>query len=80
MKLNIGTLEVCMGEAGLNFSKLAKVCGVSRTTLSYIKNGKSCKPDIGGKIAKGLGVSLATLIENGAATPEKKIRDSESKE
>lgn len=68
MKLDMQKVEIAMGESGFNFSTLAIACGVSRTTLSYIRNGKSCKPDIGGKIAKGLNVPLQSIIEDTAAT------------
>lgn len=54
---------IAMAKKQLNFSKLAKECGVSRVTLSYIKNGKSCKPDVAGKIAKALDVSPEEIFD-----------------
>lgn len=47
----------------MNFSKLANNSKVSRATLSYIKNGKSCRPDVTAKIAAALGVDVTDLIE-----------------
>lgn len=44
--------------------RLAELSGVSRTTINYIKSGKSCTDEIGRKIAKGLGVELAQITEN----------------
>lgn len=43
--------------------ELAKRCGVNRVTLSNIKCGKSCKPEIAQKVADGLGVDLNRLLE-----------------
>lgn len=62
MRLDMTKVEVAMSEVGFNFTKLAQQSGVSRTTLSYIRNGKSCKPEIGGKIAKALKVSVTDII------------------
>lgn len=66
MKINKIKLEIAMSEKYLNFMKLSKVSGVSRTTLSYINNGKSCRPDVAGKIAKALEVSVEDLIDKEA--------------
>lgn len=44
--------------------RLAELSGVSRTTINYIKSGKSCTDEVGQKIAKGLGVELAQITEN----------------
>lgn len=46
-----------------NCSDLAKASGVSRATISYIRNGKSCKPDVAGKLAVALSVPIEELIE-----------------
>lgn len=63
MRLRATDLMIAMAKKQLNFSKLAKECGVSRVTLSYIKNGKSCKPDVAGKIAKALDVSPEEIFD-----------------
>lgn len=44
--------------------RLAELSGVSRTTINYIKGGKSCSDEVGEKIAKGLGVKLSQITEN----------------
>ncbi|WP_170253863.1 helix-turn-helix transcriptional regulator [Acetobacterium paludosum] len=64
MKINKTRLGLVMGEKSLNFIALAKISNVSRTTLSYINNGKSCKPEIAIKIAKALDVEVKDLIED----------------
>lgn len=66
MQIDKTKMEIAMSENALNFVKLSKKSGVSRTTLSYINNGKSCKPEIVGKIAKALEVSVEDLIEKEA--------------
>lgn len=43
--------------------KLSEVSGVSRQTLSYIKQGKSCTDEIGNRIIKALDVDVTELIE-----------------
>ncbi|WP_167955618.1 helix-turn-helix transcriptional regulator [Anaerosporobacter faecicola] len=42
--------------------QLAERSGVSRTTINYIKGGKSCSEEVGEKIAKGLGLSIDQLM------------------
>lgn len=44
--------------------QLAELTGVSRATINYVKNGKRCTDEIGGKIAQALGVDLKELIES----------------
>lgn len=63
MKLNKLKLALAMDNKGYNFKLLSKNCGVSRTTLSYLNNGKTCKPEILFKIAKALDVKAEELIE-----------------
>lgn len=42
---------------------LATKAGVSRATISSIKNGKSCSDVVGAKIAEALGLSVEELSE-----------------
>lgn len=44
-------------------SELAEKTGVSRATICYIKNGKSCSDEVANKIADALGVELKKIIE-----------------
>ena len=41
--------------------ELSKLSGVSRTTINFIKNGKSCSDATAGKIAKALNVPVELL-------------------
>lgn len=63
MRLNKTLLAISMARKGVNLQSLAQLSGVSRATLSYINNGKSCKPEVAGKIAQALGVDVKDLIE-----------------
>lgn len=43
--------------------ELSKLSGVSRTTINFIKNGKSCSDATAGKIAKALNVPVEQLVD-----------------
>lgn len=43
--------------------RLAELAGISRSTVNYIRGGKSCSDEIGQKIADALGVPIKKLIE-----------------
>jgi DNA-binding Xre family transcriptional regulator len=59
LKIRLG---IAMVEKGFNFAKLSKASGISKTTLSAINKGKSCKVEIVVRIAKALEVSPEYLI------------------
>jgi putative transcriptional regulator len=42
---------------------LAAQAGVSRATVSAIKNGRSCSPETAAKIAAALNTSIENLLE-----------------
>jgi len=63
MRIDKRALTVAMAKLGFDFVRLSKESGISRTTLSYIYNGKLCKPATAGKLAKALGVPVEELIE-----------------
>ncbi len=42
--------------------RLAELSGVSRTTINYIKGGKSCSDEVGRKLADALGVEVTDLV------------------
>jgi putative transcriptional regulator len=68
MKISKTKLSIEMARSGMNFLKLAKKSGVSRTTLSYINNGKSCSPIVAGKIASALRTDICGLVEGSEST------------
>lgn len=63
--VNIKTdvMLIAMAKKQYNCAGLAKASGVSRATISYIRNGKTCKPDIAGRLATALDLSVEELIE-----------------
>ncbi len=63
VKINSDKMVLAMARKQYNCAVLAKVSGVSRATISYIRNGKTCKPDIAGKLAVALEMSVEELIE-----------------
>ena len=64
MKLNITKLLIALGEQQMSIQELSDKSGVSRNTISAIKSGKTCRPDIAGRIAQAINKPLAELIEN----------------
>ena len=66
MRISKKKLSIAMATSGFSFIDLSKESGVSRTTLSYINNGKSCRPDVAGKIARALSMPVEQLIEQEA--------------
>lgn len=43
--------------------RLSELSGVSRSTINYIKNGKSCTDKVGFKIAETLKIPIKALLE-----------------
>lgn len=42
--------------------RLSELSGVSRATLNYVKNGKSCSDEVGRKIATALGIDVNEIL------------------
>ncbi|NSJ27987.1 helix-turn-helix domain-containing protein [Blautia glucerasea] len=63
MRINSIKLVTEMMKHGINQKELAEMSGVSRVTIGYIKNGKSCSPETLGRIAKALGVDVTEIME-----------------
>ena len=49
-------------KADINLKELSERSGMSRTTISAVKQGKSCSPETAQKLADGLGVKLESLL------------------
>lgn len=64
MKLSKIKVYTAMLTTGINQTILAKNARISRTNLSSIVNGKSCRTDTALKIAKALGVDVTELLED----------------
>ena len=51
-----------MAKLEINQAQLAKRAGVSRQTMSQIMNGRKCRPDLFGKVAKALNVEPEEIL------------------
>lgn len=63
IRIDKKTVMLKMATLQINQSQLAEKAGISRQTLSAVMNGRSCRPELLGKIAKALGVDVAEIIE-----------------
>lgn len=63
MRIDKTKIGIAMAKKLLKQQQLADLAGVSRQTLSYVMNGRSCKPELLGKIAKVLEVDPESIIE-----------------
>ena len=63
MRINRIKLVTELTKRDMTQLELSKLSGVSRTTIKFIKNGKSCSDATAGKIAKALNVPVEQLID-----------------
>lgn len=63
MQIDKKKLACAMIDADLNTKQLAEKAGLSRVTVSYLKNGKSCSEETLEKIAKALKLNKNSLIK-----------------
>lgn len=63
--MNISTrkIETLLAERGMTKAALSESCGISRQNISTIIRRGTCEPKTAGKLALGLGVPVAELIE-----------------
>lgn len=62
MEVSKKKLDFAMARAKINMVALAKKAKVSHATVSRVRQGKSCRPEILGKIAEALGVDVSELL------------------
>lgn len=62
MRIDRIKLVMLLAKKNVTSLQLAEHTGLSRTTISSIKNGKSCTPSTAFKIAKALGVDVTEII------------------
>lgn len=64
--MRIDRIKFCteLARKDWTLKQLSEVSGVSRQTLSYVKQGKSCTEDVGKRIITALEVDATELIEN----------------
>ncbi len=63
MRLNKKQVRLIMARLCITQKEPAERSGCSAQTISYLLNGKSCRPDLLGKIAKALEVEPEIIIE-----------------
>lgn len=63
MRLNKTKVSLLMAKLVINQQTLADKAGVSRQTMSAVMNGRSCRPELLGKVSKALEVEPEEIIE-----------------
>ena len=63
MRIDRVKFAAALARADLNVKRLAEKSGVSRPTITSVKGGKSCSKETADKLAAGLGVPLASILE-----------------
>lgn len=63
MRLSRIKVSLLMAKQCINQQTLAAKAGISRQTLSAVMNGRNCRPELLGKIAKALEVEPEEIIE-----------------
>lgn len=63
MRLKNKEFMIALAQKQMNCTELANASGISRATISYIKNGKSCKADVAGKIADALDIDVTEIFD-----------------
>ena len=63
MKINLRNLELFLAQNQMTASELSERSGVCKQSISIIRYRGTCQPVTLAKIAKGLGVDPANLIE-----------------
>ena len=63
MRLDKRKVQLLMAELEIGQQSLAIRAGISRQTLSAVMNGRNCRPELLGKIAKALEVKPGEIIE-----------------
>ena len=63
MKISTTKIEMLLADQALTKKALAEKCGISRQNISTIVRRGTCEPRTAGKLAFGLGVELADIME-----------------
>lgn len=63
MRLSTQKIFLLMAGFSLNQKQLAEKAGISRQTLSAVMNGRNCRPELLGKLARALEVKPEEIIE-----------------
>lgn len=63
MKISRQQIEIAQAQAGMSAAQLSEASGVSQQQISTIKTRGTCMPITAAKLARGLGVSLESILE-----------------
>lgn len=63
MRVNALKMQILMGKKNLTVKELAYKSAVSRKTISCIKAGKSCSPQVAYKLSQALDIDMQELLE-----------------
>lgn len=63
MTIDTTRIETMLAERGLTKKAYAANCGISRQNVSTIMRRGTCEPKTAGKLAAGLGISVADIIK-----------------
>lgn len=63
MRISKTKVALQMAKFQINQQTLAERAGISRQTLSAVMNGRNCRPEALGKIAKALEIEPEKIIE-----------------
>lgn len=66
MTINTQLIETILAERGLTKKALATNCGISAQNISTIIRRGTCEPKTAGRLAAGLGVTVADIIREEA--------------
>lgn len=58
MRIDRVTFAAALARADLNVNRLAELSGLSRSTITSVKSGKSCSPETAEKLAAVLGQDI----------------------
>ena len=64
MNINVIKIDILLAERGMTKKDLADACGISRQNISTIVRRGTCEPKTAGKLAAGLGVHVADILEH----------------
>ena len=63
MTINAKRIETLLAERGMTKAEFAARCGISRQNVSTGIRRGTCEPKTAGRLAAGLGVPVAEIIE-----------------
>lgn len=63
MKISAVKIEMLIAERNMTKAALSGCCGISRQNISTIIRRGTCEPKTAGKLAAGLRVPLADILE-----------------